>query len=223
MDYSRLAIYYLPPDPGAFSAFGASWLGWDIERACAVPQPDIPGIVEVTRAPRRYGFHGTLKPPFRLADGCDIKALSAETDALARNLPAFDLPGLEPVALGRFLALVPQGGIAEIAALAARLVRDLDRFRAPPTEAEIARRRGALSVRQEANLLTWGYPFVMEDFRFHLTLTDRLSKPRRAEVWGVLAALLPDLSRPLPVREIALVGERTDGMFERVDRFALRG
>ncbi len=221
--YTRFGIYYLPPASGALAEFGARWLGWDINEGCAVTQPEIPHIAEITRTPRKYGFHGTLKPPFSLAPGRDIIQLQEAVAALALTMPHLALDGLELSRLGRFLALVPQGDTAALAEMAARIQRDLDMFRAPLTEAEIDRRSGGLTARQKANLLTWGYPYVMEDFRFHLTLTDRLTKPQRADAEAALTTLLPDLCRPVTLAEIALVGERADGMFKTLHRYPFSG
>ena len=48
-------------------------------------------------------------------------------------------------------------------------------FARPPGAAELERRRKAgLSAAQEKMLLRWGYPYVLDEFRFHLTLTGRL-------------------------------------------------
>ena len=104
-------------------------------------------------------------------------------------------------------------------------MRDLDRFRAPPPSEETARRRTAgLSGVQEANLARWGYPFVMEEFRFHITLSGRLKQPAlEAAEHALRTALDPILPRPFPVTDIALVGEGDAGRFHLIHRFALRG
>ena len=68
--------------------------------------------------------------------------------------------------------------------------------RAPPDEAELARRRQAkLSPRQEANLARWGYPYVFEEWRFHVTLTRRLSPEEREVVLPAAEAHLRDALR----------------------------
>ncbi|PKP65441.1 MAG: phosphonate metabolism protein, partial [Alphaproteobacteria bacterium HGW-Alphaproteobacteria-8] len=68
----RFALYYAPP-PGPLADFAADWLGWDATAGREMPHPIVPGlpgpVEELTRAPRKYGLHGTLKPPFRLAQG----------------------------------------------------------------------------------------------------------------------------------------------------------
>ena len=154
----------------------AAWLGRDPARDASVPQPDIPGLAEVTAEPRLYGFHATLKPPMRLAAGCTWDEVVAGTAALAARIAPFDLPPLAVQDLFGFLALRETVPSAPLQALADGCVEQLDRFRAPPSEAELARRRRAdLTPRQDAMLVRWGYPYVFDTWFFHLTLTRRLS------------------------------------------------
>ncbi|MEM9972496.1 MAG: DUF1045 domain-containing protein, partial [Pseudomonadota bacterium] len=142
MSHTRFAIFYVPP-PGPLADFGAAWLGWDIAQGAPVRQRDVAGLREITDAPRKYGFHGTLKPPFRLAEGQTIADLREAVRATAATVAPAMCDGLELARLGRFLALVPVGDTAALRRVATACVRDLDRFRAPPTEAELARRRAA--------------------------------------------------------------------------------
>jgi hypothetical protein len=132
--------------------------------------------------------------------------------------------GLTLTRLGRFLALTPVGDARGIGRVADTCVQVLDPFRAPPEAEELARRRQArLSARQEALLLRWGYPHVMEEFRFHMTLTGRLA-PAEAAAWqDRIGALLPPLPAPFVLDTVALVGERGDGRFELIHRYALTG
>ncbi len=220
--YSRFGIYYLPAK-GPLAEFGAHWLGWDVEAGVPRAQPDVAEIREITRTPSKYGLHGTLKPPFRLADGTTAEDLAAAVEALAGALPQVHLDGLDVARLGQFLALTPVGDTSALARIAAQVVQKLDRFRAPAGRAEIERRRAAgLNERQDANLLSWGYPYVLEEFRFHITLTGGLTEPQIDRVHAVLKRLLPDIPAPFPIDEIALVGERaSDGRFERIHRYAL--
>lgn len=223
MTYSRFAIYYLPPE-GALSDFGASWLGWDVARGCDASQPDIAGLYDATVTPRKYGFHGTLKPPFRLAEGAGVDELQTAVAAVAGTLVPACADGLELSALGRFLALTPQGDPQGIRRVADTCVRDLDSFRAPAPAAELERRRRAgLTERQEALMQTWGYPYVMEEFNFHLTLTGRLPKDMVAKWTDIAAKELPALPVPFHMSHIALCGERKDGYFELIQRYALSG
>jgi putative phosphonate metabolism protein len=223
MSYARFAIYYLPPE-GALADFGAGWLGWDCVAGRDSIPPHVPGLDDVTMTPRKYGFHGTLKPPFRLAEGTDAGGLRQAVAQMAQVCPAAQSDALTLTALGRFLALTPVGDTSGIARVAATCVEALDAFRAPPGEAELERRRKArLSDRQEALLQRWGYPYVMEEFRFHMTLTGRLSV-EEIDHWSDIArAHLPPLPSPFVMDEVALVGERQDGRFELIQRYALAG
>ena len=82
--------------------------------------------------------------------------------------------------LGSFVALVPQTPRPLLNGLAEACVRELDRFRAPMSKLERERRMmPGLSDRQIVNLARWGYPYVCEDFRFHMTLTGALPVQKR--------------------------------------------
>ncbi|WP_416883001.1 DUF1045 domain-containing protein [Marivita sp.] len=223
MSYTRFAIYYLPPE-GALADFGAAWLGWDCVSARDSIPHDVPGLHDVTMTPRKYGFHGTLKPPFRLAEGTDVSGLQDAVSQMAKACAPAQSGGLALTALGRFLALTPVGDTSGIARVAATCVEALDAFRAPPPEAELERRRKArLSERQEALLQRWGYPYVMEEFRFHLTLTGRLNVGDIAPWTETARAHLPPLPAPFVMDDVALVGEREDGRFELIQRYTLAG
>lgn len=223
---TRYAIFYAPATESPLARFAASWLGWDPARGAEVARhgvPEIPG--EITAAPRRYGFHGTLKAPFRPADGAGTAGLVAALDAFAETRPPARANGLRLARLGGFLALIPEGDSAEIDALAAAVVAGFDRFRAPLSAADRARRNAAaLSPRKVALLERWGYPYVMEEFRFHLTLTGDLSSACAASVETVLAPLLaPLLPEPFVIDTLALFGEAEDGRFHILHRAALSG
>ena len=223
MSYSRFAIYYVPP-AGPLADFGASWLGWDVVHGRQTPQLDLPDLRDITMTPRKYGFHGTLKPPFRLNEARTIAELEQATSDLAASLAPAICEGLDLKTLGGFLALIPQGGTGAVQRVAQACVCDLDEFRAPAEEPELARRRKAgLSARQEALLVQWGYPYVMEEFRFHLTLSGRLP-PAEIPLWVERAQRhLPDLPAPFVLDQIALCGEREDGRFEMLHRYTLAG
>jgi putative phosphonate metabolism protein len=227
--FRRHAVYWAPPAGSPLARFGAAWLGWDAAAGRRVPHPDLPGlplpVAEITAAPRKYGFHGTLKPPFRLAEGADAGALDRAAQVLAGRMPAFEAPRLRLARIGGFVALVPSGGCPPLAELAARAVTELDALRAPPGEAELAKRRSpGLTARQEALTARWGYPYVMDEFRFHLTLTGPLA-PKDAD--RVIAALAgptaPFCRKPLPVTELCLFGEDEAGRFHLARRYALTG
>jgi putative phosphonate metabolism protein len=180
---ARYALYYIPPPTNTLYRLGMSLLGYDCYTGADVAHPDDAGLpsdwASLTAAPRRYGFHGTLKAPFRLAAGFEESAAIAAIDEFCRAVP--DVPTIEPYvsALGDFIAIVPRIEMSALRRLAADCVREFERFRAPPSPAERARRLASpLSERERDNFERWGYPYVFEDFRFHMTLTGPLGGRR---------------------------------------------
>ncbi len=221
--YNRYAVYYLPDEP-ELSAFGASWLGWDVETGNPVDHLPIPGIEAFTDTPRKYGFHGTLKPPFRLAEGCSFEELFSAVQGLAASRPSVSVDAMQIASLGKFLAIIPKGEQASLAELAFSCVRELDMFRAPPSPSELERRRAkGLTKAQDALLMQWGYPYVDTEFRFHLTLSGSLSPEDLDRAHAAASRQLPDLSKPFDFKSISLVGELPDGRFELIRRFPLLG
>lgn len=223
--FKRYAVYYAP-ETGGFADAAARWLGWDAAHGIAVAQPAVPvPLAQWTDEPRKYGFHGTLKPPFRLAEAIALADLENAVADLARAMSVVQMPGLEMVDLAGFLALVPQGYSGGLSALAAAVVERLDRFRAPMTEAEVARRRpDRLTPRQRNLLARYGYPYVMEEFRFHLTLSGPLFAPDLAELRPLVTAhFAPHLPRPFRIADLCLFGEAEDGRFHLLHRYPLSG
>ncbi|KJZ18840.1 DUF1045 domain-containing protein [Loktanella sp. S4079] len=224
--FERYAIFYTPP-PGAFADFCASWLGWDSRAGTECNHPQIADIdiAQLTETPRKYGIHGTLKAPFRLATGTNQTSLQAACTQMAAALPAFRLDGLALKHHRGFLALRPRGNVTMLNRTAQHIVETLDQFRAPAAPSELARRRQAnLTERQEENLTQWGYPYVAKDFHFHLTLSGRIDPAIGAEVTDALAPhLLPLIPRPFPINQITLMGEARNGMFHEIHRYDLSG
>lgn len=220
----RYAVYFAPR-PGAFADAAAGWLGRDAVSGADLPQPPVPGLDGLTADPRRYGFHGTIRAPFRPAPGLDGAAIAAAVAALAARLAPAQAPGLRLVNLHGFLALVPDGDESAILRLGAAVVEGTEPLRAPLTEAEIARRDPArLTPRQRSLLARWGYPYVMEEFRFHLTLTGRLPPDRTADVTAAAQAhMAPHLPRPFGIEDLCLFGEDGQGTFHLLHRYALSG
>jgi hypothetical protein len=178
-----------------------------------------------TAEPRRYGFHGTLKAPFTLAPGPALDSLDQAIAALANGHPAPPALRLEVAALGPFLALISRAPTPELDALAARCVMELDGFRAPPSARDLARRKPeTLSPRHRALFERWGYPYVLEEFRFHMTLTGPIPEPSdRDRMKAALTDLFaPVLATPLPVEDIARVTQASPtAPFQEGTRFRL--
>lgn len=187
---ARYAIYYVPVPASALYRFGASVLGYDAYSGSAVPYPegaDHAVWPTLTRDPRVYGFHATMKPPMQLKDGVSEHDLERAFRAFAHEQKRVTAGGLVVRELGSFIALVPAAPCEPLNALSALCVSHFDRFRALMTEQELARRlTPGLSHRQIEHLYRWGYPHVFEDFRFHMTLTGALPVQKRTAAYKFL-------------------------------------
>ena len=205
----RAALYWAPATSDPLWTLGSAWLGRDAETGAACAQPALPGIAELTAAPRRYGFHATLRPPMQLATGWDEFREAAA--AIARATRPFALPPLEIAELYGFLALREAAPCAGLQALADRCVELTNRHRLKPAPDELQRRRGAgLSARQEAMLQTWGYPYVMQEWFFHMTLTRRLAPHERGAVRACAEAhFAAALNMPRVVNSICIFTQTT--------------
>ncbi|MEM8730630.1 MAG: DUF1045 domain-containing protein [Pseudomonadota bacterium] len=226
MEFTRYALYFAPPTEAPWTVLAKAWLGWDMETGKALEHPVAAGIdvADITARPRKYGLHGTIKPPFRLAEGKTQADLESATRLLCTELRPVTLEGLQVAQMGGFMAIRPMGEAAALGQLAADCVAGLDAFRAPAPQAELDRRRAAgLTEAQEAYLQRWGYPYVMDEFRFHITLSRRLSSEASAADRWLKAHLDPLLPRPCHIRDMALVGEGSDGRFRLIHRYTLSG
>lgn len=228
---SRYAIYYAPAAESALWRFGSAVLGYDAATAAAMDFAVPPGCAAadwpaLTAEPRRYGFHATLKAPFELAEGRNEGALRAVLrNWAARRAPVALEGGLAVAALGRFVALTPAVPSAGLQALAFDIVQDFEAFRAPLSPADLARRlESPLTPAQRAYLEAYGYPYVGDAFRFHMTLTGRLPD----DAVGPVATALDTAYRasvpagPLAIDRIALFRQPDrSGRFVLVDSVPL--
>lgn len=205
----RYAIYYAPAPGSALDALGRGWLGRDAVTGAAMAQPDVADIHEITAEARHYGFHATLKPPFALAPGRSEAMLMVALTEFAASRRKLVAPPLTLAAISRFLALVPSGAAPELHQLADLCVTRFDKFRAPPDAAELAKRRAAgLTPAQDALLQRWGYPYVFDEFRFHMTLTRRLNAEEQARIEQALKPLVaPVISGPLLIDALSLFAQ----------------
>lgn len=214
--FDRYAIYFAPAAPTPLADFGAAWLGRGPDGA-ARPRLVVDGLPEaleaLTPSARRYGFHATLKAPFALAAGHDARGLDRALHDFAAARPAADGPPLRLSTEFGFVCLRPDGPSPSIDALAAEVMMRFDAFRAPLTEAALEKRRAsALSPRQEALLVDYGYPYVLDEFRFHMTLTKPLAAVAAAAVAEAIGPrLAPILAAPLRIDTLRLFGERDPG------------
>jgi putative phosphonate metabolism protein len=191
MSTSRYAIYVVPRAETALFRFGASVLGYDCYTSrdvAPIAGTEAFAWPEIVREPRVYGFHATLKAPFRLAEGVSEADLDQAVVSEAADIPPVLVGDLVLREIGAFIALVPKTQSSALDRLAATCVEAFDRFRAPMTDAERTRRLASnLSAPQIEHLDRWGYPYVFEEFRFHMTLTGPLALPERARAFAFLS------------------------------------
>lgn len=225
----RTALYFAPALESPWWRFGAQWLGRDEARGMPLAQPLPPGwqagpFAALTQEPRRYGLHATLKAPFR--PSVPPAALRTRLAALAAELHAVPLAPLVPVYMDGFLALVPAGRNPALNALAARCVTELDDLRQPLTASERARRHPErLDARGVELLDRYGYPHVLERFRFHLTLTGPCDATTAGRLVTHLAPQLATLNQAHPpvLDRLCLFHEPAPGAdFLRVHEVELR-
>lgn len=180
----RYAIYFSPPPDDSLTEASSRWLGRDAfsgtvfgpPTALAMPAGEWQGLV---RDPQRYGFHATLKAPFELCEGQRETDLIEAFDNFAASKNAFNLPRIVIDQLGPFFALVPDIVYPPMHAFCASIVETFEPFRAPLSKVDIDRRHpDRLSNIQRDNLVRWGYPYVMDEFRFHMTLTGPVQPAR---------------------------------------------
>jgi putative phosphonate metabolism protein len=209
--FPRYAIYFAADAGSALSRFGAELLGYDGHTGNELPFPDealrtAPDWRDITADPRKYGFHATLKAPMALApDRTEAELMAACASFAGKTRP---IPLIRPSvdAISGFIAVVPAEPVSELQQLAADCVRDFDEFRAAlSAEDRVRRKPEKLSERQRDYLDRWGYPYVMEEFRFHMTLTGRLDAERRGQILEMLRRRFAELKLDtLAIDRIAL-------------------
>ena len=205
----RYAVYFTPAANDPLTIAAQSWLGRDAFTGESVATPVPAGFsgaefYRSTEEPRRYGFHATLVAPFRLKEGTNPADLARAADAFAQRFSPFSIPALKLSRIGSFFALTPTES-RDIDALASAAVDHFSPLRAPLTSAEIERRRpDLLTPRQRTYLDRFGYPYVKDEFRFHMTLTGSLDPDIVARVEPALEAhFAPLLERSVAVDSIA--------------------
>lgn len=210
--YPRYAIYFVPEADSVLYRFGASLIGYDAYSGQPLAFPpgiesDIEGWERFTSDPRKYGFHATLKAPITLAAGKTESALIAAMDEFAQTPRA--MPVVTPLvrSISNFIAIVPDKPCTELQALARDCVTAFDNFRAPLTTSDRERRNvSALSDRQVTYLDRWGYPYVLEEFRFHMTLAGSLPANRLEVVTGILREKFAALElTSIPINRLTLL------------------
>ena len=176
---ARFAIYYSPEADTPLWELGTGWLGRDALNNSLVTPRHAVEVSELERqaltyTPAHYGLHATLKAPFELNAGTSYEELCEKLSVFAAAYRRFRLPSLTLRNMDDFVALVPEKPSERLNALAQSCVEVFDEFRMPLSQRELSYRQSTPLTRQQHELLLkWGYPYVMEAFRFHITLTNR--------------------------------------------------
>ena len=212
--FARYAVYFMPRPGSPLLERAAHWLGRDALSGLPLERPPVEGLGDLspdrlTAGPRHYGFHATLKAPFEPVPDLTPGDAVRRVRAFAAGRTPFEIR-LEVAPLGRFLALRLVRPSPEMTDLHWACVRELDALRAPISNSDVVRRRRAgLSEEEDANLLQWGYPYIFEGFRFHMTLTSRVTcRESLDSVRDALAAhFAPVLADPVPVDGVALFAQ----------------
>ena len=220
MNFSRYAIYYIPDQP--LFQIGSDWLGWNSitgqETTLSADHR------RITDRPRKYGFHATVKPPFSLASNSTQGDLQDAFQTFCATVSPETGGTLKISRLGRFLAMTQDVQSNEVTELAASTVSHFDKFRAPLSDQDIAKRRQRrLTPQQDALMLRWGYPYVMQEFKFHMTLTGPLAPNEIDAIEHDANTRFQEfIGQPLKIASLALLGEDSDsGRFHVVDKLSL--
>lgn len=215
--YERYAVYFSPTPETELAKFGYEWLGLDAESGKIKSSPS-----PYVESPRRYGFHATLKAPMRLANGKSFNDFRCAIEKLASHFKSAELGVLKPKQIGDFLALKTDDKYHKaVCDIAWRCTKELDVFRAPLSEAERNKRKNLTST-ESGNLERWGYPYVNNSFRFHMTLTSSLSQDDLTTAIKIVAPMVPKERTSL--NSICIFGDPGSlKPFEFVERFDLKG
>ena len=220
MNFSRYAIYYIPDLP--LFQISSDWLGWNsITGQETLLSAD---HRHITDRPRKYGFHATMKPPFSLASHATQGELQEAFHAFCATVSPAIGGTLKISRLGWFLAMTQDVQSNEVTELAESTVSHFDKFRAPLSDNDIEkRRRRRLTPQQDALMLRWGYPYVMQEYKFHMTLTGPLAHDTIDDIERRANSMFHDfLDQPLNINSLALMGEEEgSGRFLVIEKLSL--
>jgi hypothetical protein len=211
----RYAVYFCPAAGSGLDTFGREWLATN-----AVPGVAPARLHALLADVRRYGWHATLRSPFALIDDTRYDDLRHKVIDIACRQNAFEL-SLRLDHLAGFLALRPAGDETAINALAERCVRELNAIRAPLNEAARQRRTAGLDEIELALLNQFGYPYVLERYRFHMTLSAPAAPDEEQALCTWLSSKVATLP-PAQIDALTICRESEPGKdFEPLERIPL--
>jgi hypothetical protein len=216
--YNRFAIYFMPQSESLFYDLGIRWFGWDPLRGSEVNGLHNKGTDEhllVIEKARKYGLHATLKAPFRLRKGCELDDLISFFQDTCTRYDGCIFNNISIKKISDFIAITPNSDTTKIHSLAADIVKEFDQFRDELNESDIEKRNlSSYSLRQKEYFYSWGYPYVFEEFKFHMTLGKLShSKDGTAEEKICNEYFQEIISKPMKIDNLCLMGEDQNGMF----------
>ena len=234
-NYKRVAIYFLPKKNSSLENFGKNLLGRDINKKKKISLTRrqkyfinrgftyFDELKDYCEQPAKYGFHATLKAPFRLKRNVKTKNFYDVISHIAAQHSRFKIKGLKIVYSKKFTFITSRKPNKLLINLESDLVKHLDTFRAELNKTEIKKRiPDSLTFKQNKYLKEWGYPFVLDQFKFHMTLmnqnNNKLSNKQKLELEKLIYKISNNL---LEFNEISLLGENKNGYFEEIKRFKL--
>ncbi len=233
--YSRYAIYYAPPKKSSLEEFGRYWFGWDPLNAKLINNKHrinylnrfgIKNLINIDKnvlIAKKYGFHGTLIPPFKLNKNYSTNTLFKKTEEIAKKFKKFKFYKFKLKKMNNFYAFVQNKKNNNINKLSNRLVRELFKFRSPLTKKEIDRRNPSKLSKLQLNILyKWGYPYLMSEFNFHMTLASEVTGNKLylelKKIERNKEIILNEINN---FDKIYIFGENQKGMFENLENFSL--
>lgn len=215
----RYAVYFCPAPASALASLGRDWVSTELAAN------GIPGIARarwnaLLADVRRYGWHATLRSPFTLSPDVDVAELRQALAAVARAHAPINVP-LRSARLAGFPALRPVGDARAVHALANACVEAIEPLRLPLAEHDFQRRASGLDAIETHYLGRYGYPYVFERYRFHMTLSApaTIDEERALQRWLSLRASMLPTAR---IDALTLCVEASPGApFEAWERIAL--
>ena len=225
-NYKRYAIYYVPSENSELDLFGKCWLGWDPYKGVETTKSDLSKLPSFKKfsslvlTPKQYGFHGTIKAPFRLKNEYTYNDLENKVREISKQIHSFYFDQLIIKKLGNFIGLIPTNNL-KINAVSNKFVEELDYLRDELSESEIKKRKPhKLTSNQKQMLFKWGYPYVFDEFKFHLTLTSKLNVVEIDDVLRSLQNILKQVNlNKISFNNICIFGQKSDEKFYFVQRF----
>ncbi len=218
----RYAIYWAPGPDSALAAFGRAWLGADPETGNAPGRRETLGldadlVERATRTPRVYGLHATMKAPFRPAPQVDEAQLGEALAEFCARRRRFATGPLRLARFDRWIALIPTTPLADLNWLADQCVVHFDRFRAPLSEEDRARRGPVRDPLHALYMEQFGYPAIFSAFGFHITLAGPLPPQELDAVEAALRpAVAPFMDTPFAVDDLCWFGDPGEGRLFKV-------